>query len=98
MSLQLFTERVQNIVQNDSKLGTTLKFSTDEGAVFIDASQVPNVVSNEDKEAACVISLSLNDAIKLLDGDLNGMTAFMMGKIKVKGDMGVAMKVMQLIG
>jgi len=32
----------------------------------------------------------------LLTGDLNPMTAFMSGKIKVDGDMGVAMKLQKL--
>jgi putative sterol carrier protein len=32
----------------------------------------------------------------MMTGDLNPMTAFMMGKIKVKGDMSVAMKLQSL--
>ncbi|MGD1843091.1 MAG: SCP2 sterol-binding domain-containing protein [Thermonemataceae bacterium] len=98
MSLQTLTDRIKDIVKEDSKLNSTVKFDTSEGVVFVDATQVPNIVNNEDKEAACKIKLSVENALKLLDGELNGMNAFMMGKIKVKGDMGVAMKVMQLIG
>jgi putative sterol carrier protein len=98
MSFQVFSEKVKNIVGEDSRLGSTVKFVTDEGTLYVDATQVPNVISNEDKEAACTVNLSAADAVKLLDGNLNAMNAFMMGKIKVKGDMGIAMKVMQLIG
>jgi putative sterol carrier protein len=98
MSFQVFSEKVKNIVGEDSRLGSTVKFVTDEGTLYVDATQVPNVISNEDKEAACTVNLSAADGVKLLDGNLNAMNAFMMGKIKVKGDMGIAMKVMQLIG
>jgi putative sterol carrier protein len=34
----------------------------------------------------------------LAKGDLNVMTAFMLGKLKVKGDMTVAMKVAGMLG
>jgi putative sterol carrier protein len=98
MSLQTFTDRVKTIVGQDSKLNSSVKFATEQGAVFIDAKQIPNVVSNEDVDAECVVDISLEDALKLLDGELNAMNAFMMGKIKVKGDMGVAMKIITLIG
>jgi putative sterol carrier protein len=98
MSFQVFSEKVKNIVGEDSRLGSTVKFVTDEGTLYVDATQVPNVISNEDKEAACTVNLSAADGVKLLDGNLNAMNAFMMGKIKVKGDMGIAIKVMQLIG
>ena len=97
MSLSLFTERVKAVVGEDSKLNATVKFSFDEGAVFVDAKQVPNVVTNDDIEADCVAILTLENANKLLDGELNAMNAFMMGKLKIKGDMGVAMKVVQII-
>lgn len=98
MSLQVFNEKVKNIVGEDSRLDSTVKFVTDEGVVYVDAKQVPNVVDNEDREADCTVSLSSENAVKLLDGELNPMNAFMLGKIKVKGDMGVAMKIIQLIG
>jgi putative sterol carrier protein len=34
---------------------------------------------------------------ELLSGDSNPMMAVMMGKVKIKGDMGVAMKVQSLL-
>ncbi|TGW04491.1 sterol-binding protein, partial [Mesorhizobium sp. M2D.F.Ca.ET.145.01.1.1] len=41
---------------------------------------------------------SLDDLDSLIAGDLNPTMAFMTGKIKVEGDMTVAMALSQLIG
>jgi putative sterol carrier protein len=98
MSLQILTDRIRNVVGTESSLNATVKFKTDEGVVFIDTTQVPNVVSNDDHDAECTLEISTKNALQLLDGDLNPMTAFMMGKLKVKGDMGIAMKIAQTFG
>ena len=92
------TERIRTVVGTESSMTARVKFDTDEGVVFIDTTQVPNQVTNEDQEADCTLEISAKNALKMLDGDLNPMTAFMMGKLKVKGDMGVAMKVAQTFG
>jgi putative sterol carrier protein len=36
------------------------------------------------------------DVLKILSGQMDGMRAFMQGKVKVSGDMGLAMKMMNL--
>jgi putative sterol carrier protein len=38
------------------------------------------------------------DFLKLVGGKLNAQMAFMTGKIKIQGDMGLAMKLQQLLG
>ena len=40
----------------------------------------------------------MDDFQALISGNLNPMSAFMSGKIKVDGDMGVAMKLQSLFG
>ena len=54
--------------------------------------------STEDRDTDCTLTLSSGNLEKLLAGKLNPMTAVMMGKIKISGDMGVAMKLSKLIG
>jgi len=81
-----------------SPLGSTLKFNFgDDGQIFIDGTGDTNVVSADDKDADCLVNVTYDDFKALVSGDLNPMTAFMSGKIKVKGDMGVAMKLQSLI-
>ncbi len=50
----------------------------------------------EDKDADCTISVSKEDFIALAQGDLDPMGAFMSGKLKVAGDMSVAMGLQSL--
>ncbi|MFM9946681.1 MAG: SCP2 sterol-binding domain-containing protein [Saprospiraceae bacterium] len=54
-------------------------------------------MSTEDKEADCTVTVSLADLEGVMNGSINPMMAFMTGKIKVKGDMGVVMKLQGLL-
>ena len=88
-----------NLTTSASKaaaLGKTLKFDFGDQKIFVDGSGAGNLVSTEDKEADCVVSVSQEDLLGMMNGTVNPMTAFMSGKIKVKGDMGVAMKMQTL--
>lgn len=42
------------------------------------------------------ITASADDYIKVVNGELAAMSAFMMGKIKIKGDMGLALKLQSI--
>jgi putative sterol carrier protein len=42
------------------------------------------------------IAVSEENFQKLISGDLNPTTAYMTGKLKIKGDMGAAMKLQKL--
>ncbi len=77
-------------------LGKTLKFDFGDQKIYIDGLGESNVVSSDDKEADCTINVAMEDLQAMIGGTLNPMTAFMGGKIKVKGDMGVAMKLQSL--
>ena len=69
-----------------------LKFATDQGVVYIDGNANPPTVSNDDKAADCTLKMDFGDFADLIGGKLDGMTAFMTGKLKIEGDMGIAMQ------
>ena len=48
--------------------------------------------------ADCEISVTEENFEKILAGEQNATTAYMTGKIKIKGDMGAAMKLQKLFG
>lgn len=76
-------------------IGKTLKLDLGDQKIYLDGNN-GNKVSEEDKDADCTIIVSLEDLTKLYKGELNAMAAVMTGKIKIKGDMGVAMKLQSL--
>ncbi len=98
MTLEEITEGFRGQVSKAPSIGKTLKFQIDEGQVYLDMTGDSPQVTNEDREADCTISLSTENLMKLRDGKLNPMMAVMTGKVKIKGDMGVAMKLKDLMG
>ena len=62
----------------------------DEGIVMLDG--VANQATEEDGAADTTIKVSWADWEAMSSGQLDGMTAFMMGKLKVEGDMSNAMQ------
>ena len=83
--------------ENANPIGGTLKFIVDKSIVHIDGTGESNVISEEDKDADCTISTSLEVLLKLKNGEVNPMMAVMGGQIKISGDMGLAMKVQSLL-
>ena len=98
MSLEVVTAGLKEKVGEDCGLGSILKFDFgDDGILVLDATQVPNIVSNDDVEAQCTMVLSLENFMEMAEGKLNGTTAFMTGKLKIQGDMGIAMKLAPIL-
>jgi putative sterol carrier protein len=66
-----------------------LDFGPD-GAIMLDGQS--NEVTEDDGEADTTIKTSWEDWQKMAAGELDGMTAFMTGKLRVEGDMSNAMQ------
>jgi putative sterol carrier protein len=98
MDLQACTESLRTKVGESSGLDATLKFDCGEaGVVYIDGKSIPNTVSNDDKEADCTVGITLENLTAMLAGDLEPATAFMTGKLRVSGDMSVALKLQRVV-
>lgn len=78
----------------DKNFDGSLKFDCGEDGVVVLAD---GTASQEDRDTQCTISISAENLVKLLEGQLKPATALMLGKLKVSGDMGVAMKLGQLL-
>ncbi len=69
----------------------------DDGVLAIDATAVPPALADPSIEADCTIRISAENLAKLMAGELNPMMAYTLGKLKIDGSMGVAMKVAALL-
>jgi putative sterol carrier protein len=97
MTLQELTAKMKEGASKKSAFGNTVKFATDQGVVYIDGNQNPPDVTNDDKAADCTLRMDFSDFSDMIAGKLDGMTAFMTGKLKIEGDMGVAMKLQSIL-
>ncbi|XP_065529394.1 sterol carrier protein 2 [Lathamus discolor] len=55
-----------------------------------------SVALNADKKADCTITMADTDLLALMTGKMNPQTAFFQGKLKISGNMGMAMKLQNL--
>ena len=67
-----------------------IDFGGSEGVVMLDGAG--EQVTEEDGLADTTIKVGWDDWQQLASGQLDGMTAFMMGKLRVEGDMSNAMQ------
>ena len=55
-------------------------------------------VEEGDGAANCTITVGDEDFVNIVTGKLNAQMAFMSGKLKIQGDMGLAMKLTTVLG
>jgi len=101
----IFDDRIAKRVNENpdeaKKVGAIYKFNItgdDGGTWVVDLKNDPPSVKEGDGEAECTITMSGSDSVDLVNGKLNGQMAFMSGKLKIQGNMQLAMKLQQVIG
>jgi putative sterol carrier protein len=67
-----------------------IDFGAGEGTIMLDG--VGQQVTEEDTVADTTVKVGWDDWQQMAAGQLDGMTAFMMGKLRVEGDMSNAMQ------
>jgi len=98
MSLDQVKEQMAEMLPDLETLNATVKFDCKEdGIIFLDATQSPATLSDDDDIADCTIRISTKNLEKLVAGKLDPMLAYTMGKLKIKGSMGKALKLTSLL-
>lgn len=92
MDIQAVIDQFSTTANGIDPIGAKVKFMLDDQSIMIDGTGDSNTISQDDSEADCTISTSMETLQKMRSGDLNPMMAVMSGKVKIKGDMGLAMK------
>lgn len=78
----------------------TVKFvvkDNNDDSIIVDCSERPALVSYEDAEADVTLIADLDIFQGLMDGSKDPNMAFMMRKLKIKGSMGVAMRLNSIL-
>lgn len=70
----------------------------DPGVFYVEVKdQKISVEPYEYNDRSCAITMKMDDFVKLIDGNLDPVLAFTLGKLKVDGDVGKALEFANLI-
>ncbi len=94
MPLDAIAADISKTLETRSFIGS-LKFDCGDAGVIVLADGTASTV---DRDTDCTLKISEENLVKLLTGKLNPMTGVMMGKLKVSGDLSVAMGLAKLLG
>ena len=98
MDMNAITEALRNKVAESASLGASLKFDCgDEGVVIIDGRADPSTVDNTNRDTDCSIRITRENLVALMKGELDPVAGFMTGKLKIEGDMSVALKLQRIV-
>lgn len=97
MEIEKIRAELATNIQKIEPIGKKLKFKLDDDYILIDGTSGKNILSSHDEEADCTITMSKETYLKLQRKQIKPMIATLTGKIKVKGDIGLAQKLKQLM-
>ena len=102
-TLEELTDRIRRAATSDASaasgqpapvLTSSIKIDLKgEGFVHIDGT----TVTNDDAPADCTVVVSREDLEAMAKGQLDPMSAMLRGRLKIKGDMAVAMQLQSLL-
>ena len=99
MNTREFFESLESRVDSSKTAGMSNSYVFDiegEGQWKVDVSDGTVSVTEGTGDADVTITSSAETFEKIASGDLNPTSAYMSGKLKIKGDMGAAMKLQKL--
>lgn len=99
MSDESLQERLSAAMPRLGGLGAIIAFDFGaDGKYVVDARGAVAKLADDDADPACTIKATGATMLKLLDGSLDPMLAYTLGKLKISGSMGVAMKLASSLG
>ena len=94
-----FFETLESRVDTAKAAGMSASYKFDidgAGSWHVDVDDGKVSVTENGDDADCTIATSAETFMKIAKGEQNPTAAYMSGKLKVKGDMGAAMKLQKL--
>ncbi len=101
----IFEDKIVSHLKEDPSLGKDINatylfnITGDTGGTWSIAlnSHTQEVKVGSTENPNCTITISDNDLVNLVQGTLNPQMAFMTGRLKVKGDLGLALKLGKIL-
>ena len=90
--------KIESRTEEARQIGATYKFVLDGeggGSWIVNLKDTVGVEPG-DGEAECTIQMNGSDFVDLLEGRANGQQLFFSGKLRIEGDMALAMKLQRL--
>ncbi|HEY4030323.1 MAG TPA: SCP2 sterol-binding domain-containing protein [Caulobacteraceae bacterium] len=88
------TERLRGAMKDRPGLPKSLKLDfKGEGFIHVDG----QAVTNDDAPADCTVVVSREDLEAIAKGELDPMSAMLRGRLKIRGDMAVAMQLQSML-
>jgi putative sterol carrier protein len=88
------TERLRHALDGKPGLPKSLKLDfKGEGFIHVDG----RTVTNDDASADCTVVISRDDLLAMAKGQLDPMSAMLRGRLKIRGDMAVAMQLQSML-
>ncbi|MGZ3272916.1 MAG: SCP2 sterol-binding domain-containing protein [Caulobacteraceae bacterium] len=88
------TERLRTALTGRPGLPKSLKLDfKGEGFIHVDG----QTVTNDDSPADCTVLVSRDDLEAMARGELDPMSAMLRGRLRIKGDMAVAMQLQSML-
>ena len=102
---EIFTQKIAGKLQANPDLASSVNASyvfdltgEDGGQWTLDLTKPGGEVKQGAiEDANLTVTMSASDFVKLVEGSLNPQMAFMSGKLKIKGDMPLALKLQQIL-
>ena len=96
--MQRIGEKIAGRKELLSSIGAVYKFALegDDGSTYLVDLKQALTVTEADGPAACTIRMTATDFADLFEGRANGQALFFGGKLRVEGDMGLALKLQAL--
>lgn len=91
--LNMAAEKLREKLDGSGFRGSVRFDMSDDGVLRLQ----DETVTTEDGEADCTITAAMETFQEMFEGDLDPTAAFMTGKIRIEGDMGVAMRLAQVL-
>ena len=93
------TKRLETDPDGAKAIDAVFQFSVtgDGGGDWVIDFKTPEVRGGAEDSADCTVTIGDSDFLGILNNTANPMQLFMMGKIKVAGNMGLAMKLQQVL-